>query len=152
MEYDKGICPVVNVDGILATGKQFDLDITLPCDDRSVIYGIVKDCYGDPVDNAVVKLVEVVCDCGKEERRPVSHSFTDKDGEFVFGPLCANKSYAIEIWVNQVKHCKVCTECKHEGKCLKGVKMDCKHDYKCEKGCTRDCLNSKEDCKDCKDC
>ena len=36
MEYDKGICPVVNVDGILATGKQFDLDITLPCDDRSV--------------------------------------------------------------------------------------------------------------------
>ena len=23
MEYDKGICPVVNVDGILATGKQF---------------------------------------------------------------------------------------------------------------------------------
>ncbi len=30
--------------------------------------------------------------------------------------------------------------------------MDCKHDYKCEKGCTRDCLNSKEDCKDCKDC
>ena len=63
----------------LATGKQFDLDITLPCDDRSVIYGIVKDCYGDPVDNAVVKLVEVVCDCGKEERRPVSHTFTDKN-------------------------------------------------------------------------
>lgn len=104
MEYDKGICPVVNVDGILATGKQFDLDITLPCDDRSVIYGIVKDCYGDPVDNAVVKLVEVVCDCGKEERRPVSHTFTDKNGEFVFGPLCANRYYEINIWVDEVKH------------------------------------------------
>ena len=125
MEYDKGICPVVNVDGILATGKQFDLDITLPCDDRSVIYGIVKDCYGDPVDNAVVKLVEVVCDCGKEERRPVSHTFTDKNGEFVFGPLCANRYYEINIWFDEVKHCKVCVESKHEGKCLKGVKLDC---------------------------
>lgn len=30
MEYEKCVCPVVNVDGILATGKQFDLDITLP--------------------------------------------------------------------------------------------------------------------------
>ena len=152
MDYDKNICPVIDVDGVIASGRQFDLEIRLPEDNRNVIYGVVTDCYGDPVCDAVVKLIEVVCECGKDERRPVSHSFTDKDGEFVFGPLCANKSYAIEIWVNQVKHCKVCTECKHGGKCLKAVKMDCKHDYKCEKGCTRDCLNSKEDCKDCKDC
>ena len=58
---------------------------------------------------------------------------TDKDGDFVFGPLCANKYYAIEVWVNNVKHCKICTECKREGKCLKGVKLECKHDYKCDK-------------------
>lgn len=125
MDYEKNICPVLNVDGVLATGKQFDLDITLPEDNRSVIYGIVKDCYKDPVSDAVVKLVEVVKDCGKEERRPVSHTFTDKNGEFVFGPLCANKFYEIEIWVDEVKHCKVCTKCEHEGKCLKGVKLDC---------------------------
>ncbi len=30
MEYEKCVCPVTNVDGVLATGKQFDLDITLP--------------------------------------------------------------------------------------------------------------------------
>ena len=30
MEYEKNVCPVLNVDGVLATGKQFDLDITLP--------------------------------------------------------------------------------------------------------------------------
>ena len=65
MEYEKNVCPVVGIDGILATGKQFDLDITLPEDNRSVIYGVVKDCYQDPVKDAVVKLVEVVCDCGK---------------------------------------------------------------------------------------
>lgn len=126
MEYDKNVCPLLDVDGVVAAGKQFDLNITLPEDDRNVIYGIVKDCYGEPIKDAVVKLIEVVCDCGKEERRPVSHSFTDEDGEFVFGPLCCNKLYAIEIWVDSVKHCKICTTCKHDGDCLKGVKLDCK--------------------------
>ncbi len=152
MEYEKNICPVIKIDGVLATGKQFDLDITLPEDNRSVIYGVVKDCCHDPVCNAVVKLVEVVNNCEKEERRPVSHTFTDENGEFVFGPLCANKFYEIVIWVDEVKHCKICTSCKHEGKCLKGVKLDCppvgshyekpcdKHCYKpddntCEKPC-----------------
>ena len=132
MEYDKNVCPVLDVDAVIHAGKQFDLDITLPEDNRNVIYGIVKDCYGEPVCNAVVKLIEVVCDCGKEERRPVSHTFTDEDGEFVFGPLCANKLCAIEIWVDQVKHCKICTSCRtHDKDCLKGVKLDCK----CENNC-----------------
>ena len=136
MEYEKNICPVLNVDGVLATGKQFDLDITLPEDNRGVIYGIVKDCYQEPVCEAVVKLVEVVCECGKEERRPVSHTFTDKDGEFVFGPLCPNRFYEVEIWVDQVKHCKVCTKVERDGNCLKGIKLDCKKD--CKKPCHKD--------------
>ncbi len=29
------------------------------------------------------------------------------------------------VCVYEVKHCKVCVESKHEGKCLKGVKLDC---------------------------
>ena len=52
-------------------------------------------------------------------------TFTDKNGEFVFGPLCANRLYEIEVWVDRVKHCKVCTSCKHEGKCLKGIELNC---------------------------
>ena len=160
MEYEKNVCPVLNVDGVLATGRQFDLDITLPEDNRTVIYGIVKDCYQEPVCNAVVKLVEVVCECGKEERRPVSHTFTDKDGEFVFGPLCANRFYEIEIWVDQVKHCKVCTKAERDGKCLKGIKLDCKKEdckpcypEKCDKHCDGKCDKHFDDkCdKDCKD-
>lgn len=125
MDFDKNICPVLNVDGVMATGKQFDLEINLPEDNRTVIYGIIKDCYKEPVCDAVVKLVEVVCEHGEEERRPVSHTFTDKNGEFVFGPLCANRLYEIEVWVDRVKHCKVCTSCKHEGKCLKGIELNC---------------------------
>ena len=120
MELDKKICPIVDVDGFIAGGKQFDLEIVLPEDSRDVIYGVVKDCYQDPICNAVVKLIEV---CG-DERKPVSHTFTDKDGEFVFGPLCPDKYYEVQVWVNRVKHVKLCARCKHDGKCLKGVEMD----------------------------
>lgn len=125
MENEKHVCPVVKIDGSISEGKQFDLDITLPSDKRNVIYGIVKDCYKDPIKDAVVKLIEVDFEHGKEERKPVSHTFTDKHGEFVFGPLCEDRLYEIEIWVNRVKHFKVCSKCNKEGKCLKGVKLDC---------------------------
>ena len=128
MEYDKNVCPVVDIDGFIASGKQFDLEIRLPEDNRNVIYGVVKDCYGDPVRDAVVKLIEVVCECGKDERRPVSHTITDKDGEFVFGPLCPGKKYAVNIWANSVKHVKICAKCHREGNCLKGVELDCDYD------------------------
>lgn len=125
MKIDKKMCPVLNVEGFVEKGKQFDLDITLPEDERNVIYGIVKDSHGCPIEDAVVKLIEVFCNHGKEERRPVSHTFTDKDGQFVFGPLCADKFYDVDIWVNRVKHFKICSVCNHEGKCLEGVDMEC---------------------------
>ena len=125
MDFDKKICPIVSVDGLVTSGKQFDIDIMIPEDNRNVIYGVIKDCYKEPICNAVVKLIEVDCKCGKEERKPVAHTFTNEDGEFVFGPLCPNKSYEVNIWVNKVKHVKICAKCKHEGECLKGVDIDC---------------------------
>lgn len=145
MDFEKDFCPIVKVDGFIEKGKQFDLDINLPEDNRNVIYGVIKDCYKDPVEDAVVKLIEVCYEYGKEERRPVSHTFTDKDGEFVFGPLCPDKKYEIQIWVDRVKHIKICKECKRHGRCLKGIKLDCpdktcKDDWKCdwEKECKDD--------------
>lgn len=171
MDFAKKPCPIVDIDGVIASGKQFDLDIVLPEDDRNVIYGVIRDCYKEPVKDAVVKLIEIVCDCGKEERIPVSHTFTDEEGEFVFGPLCPEKKYEINFWVDNVKHIKVCAKCGHEGKCLKGVKLDkcdcfvddkkeCgKHEEKFEhKCCYKDEYkydykeDYKEDCKkDCKE-
>lgn len=131
MEYDKNICPVVDTYGVITTGKQFDLDITLPKDNRNVIYGVVRDEYKEPVYNAVVKLIEVCKNnYGKEERKPVSHTFTDKEGEFVFGPLCPDKYYEIQIWANKVTHSKICAKCKHEGNCLKGTDIDCQKPHK----------------------
>ena len=156
MEYNKKPCQILDIDGVISGGKQFDLDITLPEDNRDVIYGVVKDCFKEPVTDAVVKLVEIVYDCGKEERRAIGHTFTDCEGEFVFGPLCPGKQYAIQIWVNDTKKIKVCAKCHHEGRCLKGEKNEkcdyflesekCKDkkDEKCDKKCNDKC-NDKYD-------
>ncbi|MBQ9267657.1 MAG: carboxypeptidase regulatory-like domain-containing protein [Clostridia bacterium] len=113
----------IEVDGILATGKQFDLDIILPEDDREVIYGTVKDRHGRPIEDAVVKLVEVIRMHGREFRAPISHTFTDKEGDFTFGPLCPNRKYEIIIWANDVKHKKMCVRPEKDVDCLKGVLM-----------------------------
>lgn len=130
MEFEeKKPCQEIKVDGFIEKGKQFDLEINLPEDNRDVIFGIIRDCYKEPVEDAVIKLIEVSHDCGKEERKPVSHTFTDKDGEFVFGPLCPDKKYELEIWADKVRHCKQCIDCKRHGKCLKGVKLECR-DFK----------------------
>jgi hypothetical protein len=117
-------CPVVEVDGFIEAGKQFDIDINLPEDERNVIYGIIKDRYDMPAVDAVVKLVEIDYEKGEEVRKPVSHTFTDEYGEFVFGPLCPDKKYAIDVWVNRVRHEKVCAKGNHKGKCLKGIDID----------------------------
>ena len=126
MENHRPHCPVIDVNGFISDGKQFDLDITLPEDTRDVIYGKIKNMFKEPIKNAVVKLIEISFDKdGKKKRMPVSHTFTDKYGEFVFGPLCPGKEYAIDIWVNDVRNYKLDVKCKHEGECLKGQKTDC---------------------------
>lgn len=148
MEADKKMCPIVNVDGIIASGKQYDIDISLPDDNRNVVYGVVKDCYKEPIYNAVVKLIEICYEHGKEERKPVAHTFTNEAGEFVFGPLCPNKRYEINVWVDQVKHIKICAKCKHEGECLKGTSINkCDYVIDCKPDCNSNCKpDNKPDC------
>lgn len=137
MEFDKNVCPIVDIQGEAATGKQFDLDIIIPDDGRDVIYGVVRDCRKDPIKDAVVKLIEV--DCRTEERKPISHTFTDEYGQFVFGPLCSNRDYEVQIWVNKVKHVKVCAKIDNDkNNCLKGIKMD-----KCDKHFDKECGEDK---------
>ena len=130
-------CPVIDIDGFIEKGKEFDIDITLPEDNREVIFGTLKDCFKEPIKDAVIKLIEI--EHGKDgckKREPVSHTFTDEHGEFVFGPLCPGKEYSLEIWVNEVRTIKVCAKCHHEGNCLKIQKSD---NFDCN------CTSKKED-------
>ena len=141
MEMEKNNCPIIKVDGLIEKGKQFDIEVNLPEDNRNVVFGVIKDFCHEPVENAVVKLLEID-KRDKDERKPVSHTFTNKEGEFVFGPLCPEKSYEILFWANKVKHIKMCAEAKHEGKCLKGERLECP---KCEKRPERPC---EKECKE----
>lgn len=123
MEFNKK--EFIDFNGIIASGKQFDIEIKIPEDSRNVIFGIVKDACGEPISNAVVKLIEIEKKLGKYERKPISHTFTNEDGEFVFGPLCPDRHYSIDLWVNKVEHIKLCHIAKHKGECLKGEKLKC---------------------------
>ena len=136
MEFEKK--DFIDFNGIIASGKQFDIEIKIPEDSRNVIFGTVKDACGEPIPNAVVKLIEIEKKLGKYERKPISHTFTNEDGEFVFGPLCPDRHYSIDLWVNKVEHVKICHVAKHNGECLKGEKIKCpkymdndKHEYPC---------------------
>ena len=113
-------CPVIDVDGVVANGKQFDLDITLPKDSRNVIFGTIRNAYKEPIEDAVVKLIEIKhCKDGKKERLPISHTFTNVAGEFVFGPLCPDKEYAIDFWANDVRHYKMYAKVEKDSDCLR---------------------------------
>lgn len=129
MDFDNFDKSKVEMNGFIEKGKQYDIEVKVPEDKRAVVFGIVKDEYGDPICDAVVKLIEVEKMLGREERKPVSHTFTNENGEFVFGPLCPDKFYDLQIWVDRVKHVKICHIARPKKQnCLKGEKIECKKD------------------------
>ena len=88
--------------------EQIEAVIKLPDEERSVIHGIVKNCRGQYVKDAVVKLLEVEqCSLTKCNVKPLTHTFTDECGQFLFGPLQPCKEYMIKIWYDDVKIRKI---------------------------------------------
>ena len=45
MEIENCNKKIVNVDGFIEKGKQFDVEIVVPEDNRNVIYGLLKNQY-----------------------------------------------------------------------------------------------------------
>ena len=58
MEIEKDVCPVVKVDGFIEEGKQFDIEIVVPNDNRNVIYGVLKDECGEVISDAVINMAK----------------------------------------------------------------------------------------------
>lgn len=81
--------------------EQIDAVIKVPEETRSMFHGFVIDECNKPIKNAVVKLL--VEDCTNKHLELVTHTFTDGNGEFVLGPLCAHVKYVIKVWNNHVK-------------------------------------------------
>jgi hypothetical protein len=82
--------------------EQIDTIIKLPKEPRSVIHGVVLDEHNKPLKDAVVKLLKVKCP-EKDHLEPLTHTFTDECGQFLFGPLCPHTKYLIKVWFNHSK-------------------------------------------------
>lgn len=83
--------------------EQIETCVMIPEERRSIIHGIVKNQCNQVVKDAVVKLYEKVKYGHDFILKPVTHTFTDECGQFVFGPLYPNKCYVIKVWLNDVK-------------------------------------------------
>ena len=115
-------------------------------EDRCAVLGTVVNNGGRAIADAVVVLLKVNDRCSIPT--PITHTFTDRYGQFVFGPLCDNRLYEVEIWVNNVKHAKICTECHRKGECLKGMDIDCKPMPPCKPDKPCDPCKPKDDCRE----
>ncbi len=72
--------------------------VTMPREQRSILHGTVYDSDGKRVPDAVVRLFA----CEEDRLLPVVDAFTDAEGEFVFGPLDADKRFMAKVYVNGV--------------------------------------------------
>ncbi len=79
--------------------ERIEAIITIPEERRSIVHGTVYDVEGNIIKDAVVRLFEI-CDGSP---KPLSHTFTDSDGEFIFGPLTAEIDYLVKVYVEGVK-------------------------------------------------
>jgi len=150
--FEKKCNPILDITGMIENGTQYDLDITLPEDNKGAIFGVVKDCKGRPVKEAIVKLIEVECTREGEKRCPVTHTFTNCEGEFLFGPLCPNKFYEVQIWQNDVRHVKICAKPEIERDCLKCHCHDKCDFIICKEGKFDKCEKRLDKCEDKCDC
>ena len=103
------ICPKEN--------QQIEAVIKLPEEKRAVIQGTVIDCKGNPVADAVVKLFQIVEGC--KLPCPLTHTFTDDNGQFLLGPLCPNTTYMLKIFSDNTQIVQKCLKVNcYKGCCL----------------------------------
>ncbi len=78
--------------------ERIEAVVTIPKEQRSIVHGTVYDMDGEKIKDAVVRLYL------QEEQKltPVSHTFSDGEGEFLFGPLASEKNYVVKVYVNGV--------------------------------------------------
>ncbi|MCL2323204.1 MAG: hypothetical protein FWC47_14015 [Oscillospiraceae bacterium] len=114
--------------------EELDACVKVPCDPRGVISGRIFDCCNRPIKNATLKLLERTC---RGELIPLTHTFTDECGFFLFGPLCPCTCYVIKIFVNGVNN-----------RCIKIDKCQCDRDIDCLEACNRNTCRCEDVCED----
>lgn len=107
-------------------------------EDRCAVLGTVVNNGGRAIADAVVVLLKVNDRCSIPT--PITHTFTDRYGQFAFGPLCPNSTYMLKIYkddinvenINLICNCQV-------GSCL-GRNNNNSNNY--SNNYTNNCCNS----------
>lgn len=131
------------------------------------LWGQVKDCNGEPVSNALIKLIKVTNGCNGKSYQGIAHTISDCEGFYQFD-LCycsGHESYKVlvgkaytgpeEVIHNMKGNCDLC-------KCEKPSQMDyptfeksCQSYEKlcppCE-ACEKPCHTYENPCKPCQPC
>lgn len=81
-----------------ARNERVEAVVTAPRQQCTIVHGTVYDMEGSRVREAVVRLFV----CTDEKQEPVADTLTDDDGEFVFGPIEAERSYVIKVYAGGV--------------------------------------------------
>lgn len=82
--------------------EQIEAIIKVPKEPRSMIHGVVKDHCNKVVKDAIVKLFKMDNPNNPKALEPITHTFTDEHGQFMFGPLSPHVKYVIKVWINHV--------------------------------------------------
>lgn len=93
---------VVKFEFIPGENEEIEANIIVPKETRSIIHGVVKHQDGKVIKDAIVRLFEVNYK-KNQYLKPIANTFTDEDGEFLFGPLCTKRHYVMKVWVNSNK-------------------------------------------------
>lgn len=112
--------------------EQIDAKVKLHKEPRSVIHGVVVDEHNKPVKDAVVKLLRENCH-DHHKLDPITHTFTDDCGQFLFGPLCPHVKYIVKVWHCHIKSREIIVEPEH-----------CDEPCKCEDECHDNCDHEHE--------
>jgi hypothetical protein len=87
--------------------QQFKTDVNVLKENSSSIQGIVLNEDKCPIKDAVVELFEVTEKGDDCTLIPITHTFTDEYGQFIFGPLTPGKHYILQLTYNNVTLRKV---------------------------------------------
>ena len=79
-------------------------DITVDELNSVRLWGRIVNCNGEPVPNALVKLVKVVCTDGKMEYFGVAHSITDCEGFYQFELCTCSDENCFKVIVSKASY------------------------------------------------
>lgn len=68
------------------------------------LWGRVVNCEGNPIENALIKLVEIECDCNHEYYKGIAHTTSDCDGFYQFELCNYDKNSKYKLLVNKVAY------------------------------------------------